>query len=57
MKQESKSNGKGFSIADNTQASPVKSIKTDSEKYDAGKIQPYSDGTKGYPKQALPHSL
>ena len=57
MKQESNKKGKGFNVPDNTQASPVKSIKTDSEKYDTGKIQPYSDGTKGYPKQALPHSI
>jgi len=57
MKQESNSKGKGFNIADNTQASPVKNIKVDSEKYDMGKIQPYSDGTKGYPSQALPHSI
>ena len=40
-------------LKDNTQASPVKSIPTMSEKYDMGKIQPYSCGSKGYPSQAM----
>lgn len=40
------------SLKDNTQASPVKSIKTDSQKYDRGRCRYYSDGSKGYPAQA-----
>jgi len=55
MKSVNKS--KGFGLTDNKQASPVKSIKTNSEKYDVGKIQPYSAGSKGYPSQALPNSI
>jgi len=54
---KSKSSGKGFNLKDNTQASPVKSIKTNSEKYDLGKIQQHSAGSKGYPSQALPNSI
>jgi len=54
---KAKSSGKGFNLKDNTQASPVKSINTNSEKYDLGKIQKYSAGTKGYPSKALPNSI
>ena len=52
-----KSSVKGINIKDNTQASPVKSIKTNSEQYDLGKIKKYSCGSKGYPSQALPNSI
>ena len=52
-----KSSAKGMSLKDNTQASPVKSIKTNSEQYDLGKIKKYSCGSKGYPSQALPNSI
>lgn len=45
--------GKGFSIKDNTQDSPVKDISTNSEKYDMGRCKYHSDGTKGYPSQAI----
>ncbi len=44
-------------LKDNTQASPVKSISTNSEQYDVGKIKKYSAGSKGYPSQALPGSI
>jgi len=43
----------GFNLQDNTQASPVKSIPTMSEKYDMGKMKYHSDGTKGYPSEAI----
>lgn len=43
-------------LKDNAHASGVKSIPTNSEKYDMGKIQPYSCGTKGYPSQAMQES-
>jgi len=45
--------GKGFNLKDNTQASPVKSIDTMSQKYDMGRMKPYKDGSKGYPAQAV----
>ena len=51
------SSASGMSLKDNTQASPVKSIKANSEQYDIGKIKKYSSGSKGYPSQALPNSL
>jgi len=54
---KAKSSGKGFNLKDNTQASPVKSIKTNSEQYDLGKVKKYSSGSKGYPSQALPGSI
>ena len=44
---------KGSRLADNTQASPVKSIPTMSEDYDMGRMKSYSCGTKGYPSQAM----
>jgi len=53
----SNSYGKGISIKDNTQASPVKSVNTNSEQYDLGRIKKYSAGTKGYPSSALPNSI
>ena len=52
-----KSHGKGINIKDNTQASPVKSINTNSEQYDLGRVKKYSNGSKGYPSQALPNSI
>lgn len=55
--KKSKSSGKGFGLKDNTQASPVKTVKANSEKYDLGRIQNYSAGSKGYPSQALPGSI
>ena len=48
---------KGMNIKDNTQASPVKSINTNSDQYDVSKIKKYSAGSKGYPSQALPNSI
>jgi len=45
--------GKGFNLKDNTQASPVKGINTMSQKYDMGKCKYYTDGTKGYPAEAV----
>ena len=54
---KSSSYGKGISIKDNTQASPVKGINTNSEKYDLGRVKKYSAGSKGYPSQALPNSI
>jgi len=51
------SSAKGMKLKDNTQASPVKSISTNSEQYDVGKIKKYSAGSKGYPSQALPGSI
>ena len=45
--------GKGFNLKDNTQDGTVKGIKMDSEKYDMGKCRYHSDGTKGYPAQAM----
>lgn len=53
----SKSSGKSFGVKDNTHASPVKSISTEAEKADVGRIKPYSAGNKGYPAPALPNSL
>jgi len=47
----------GMNLKDNTQASPVKGISTNSEQYDLGKIKKYSAGSKGYPSQALPNSI
>lgn len=44
--------GKGMNLKDNTHASSVKAINTMSEKYDMGKMQEYSCGSKGYPKEA-----
>ena len=52
-----KSSAKGMNLKDNTQASPVKSINTNSEQYDVSKIKKYSCGSKGYPSQALPNSI
>lgn len=48
-----KSNYGGSSnLKDNTQASPVKGINTDSQKYDMGRCKYNSVGTQGYPSQA-----
>jgi len=52
-----KSKSKGMGLKDNTQASPVRPIKTDSEKYDMGKIKNYSCGSKGYPSQATKDTM
>lgn len=46
------SRGGSFNLQDNAQASSVKSISTDSEKYDMGRMQSYSSGSKGYPAEA-----
>jgi len=56
VKSSNSSKG-GITIKDNTQASPVKSINTNSEQYDLGKIKKYSAGSKGYPSPALPNSI
>jgi len=45
--------GKGFNLKDNTQASPVKGINTMAEKYDLKRMKYASEGTKGYPSQAI----
>lgn len=42
-----------MNLADNTQASPVKSIPTMTQDYDMGKMRYNSDGTKGYPAKAM----
>lgn len=47
-----KEGGSVFSLKDNTQASEVKKVPTDSEKYDMGRVKPYSSGSKGYPAEA-----
>lgn len=49
--------GKGMNLKDNTQASSVRPINTNTEQYDLGKIKKYSSGSKGYPSQALPNSI
>ena len=41
-----------FNLKDNTQASEVKQVSTNSEKYDMGRIKEYSCGSKGYPAEA-----
>jgi len=46
------SRGSTFDLRDNTQASEVKKVPTDSEKYDMGRIEEYSCGSKGYPAEA-----
>jgi hypothetical protein len=51
------SSASGMNLKDNTQASPVKSINTNSEQYDVSRIKKYSAGSKGYPSQALPNSI
>ena len=47
-----KSGGSVFNLKDGTQASEVKKMSTDTEKYDMGRIRPYSSGSKGYPAEA-----
>ena len=56
VKSNNSSKG-GMNIKDNTQASPVKSINTNSEQYDLGRVKKYSAGSKGYPSSALPNSI
>lgn len=50
--RKGKSGGSVFNLKDNTQASEVKKVPTDSEKYDLGRVQKYSCGSKGYPAEA-----
>jgi len=57
MKASKPPSGKSFGVKDNTHASPVKSISTESEKADLGRVKPYSSGNKGYPSQALENSI
>jgi len=45
--------GGGFDLKDNTQASKVRDISTMSQKYDMKKCKYHSDGSKGYPSQAI----
>lgn len=40
-------------LKDNTHASKVYGIPTDSEKYDMGRMRYFSSGTRGYPAQAI----
>ena len=49
--------GKGMNLKDNTQASPVKEVSANSQKYDMGRCKKYTNGSKGYPSQALPNSI
>ena len=56
VKSNNSSKG-GMNIKDNTQASPVKSINTNSEQYDLGRVKKYSASSKGYPSSALPNSI
>ena len=51
------SRGGGMELADNTQASTVKSIPSDSEQYDLGRVKPYVCGSMGYPSEALKNSI
>jgi len=44
--------GSVFNLKDGTQASEVKMVPTDSEKYDMGRVREYSCGSKGYPAEA-----
>jgi len=41
-----------FNLKDNTHASAVKSVSTNSEQYDMGRVQYESVGSKGYPAEA-----
>lgn len=41
-----------FDLKDNTQASEVKHVNTNSEQYDLNRVRPYSCGSKGYPSEA-----
>jgi hypothetical protein len=50
--RKSKDRGGVFNLKDNTHASTVKYISTNSEKYDMGRIQYESIGSKGYPAEA-----
>jgi len=54
---KNKKSEKGMGLKDNTQASAVKSVPSNSEKYDLGRIKNYSAGTKGYPAKALKDSI
>jgi len=44
--------GRGFNLKDNMQEGDVKSIPSNAEKYDMGRVQSYSCGSKGYPSEA-----
>lgn len=44
-------------LKDNAQASPVKSVTTDAEKYDMGRLQEKKVGTRGYPSEAIKGSI
>ena len=57
MKGSMSNGGSGMGLKDNTQASPVKSVNTDSEKYDMGRLQVKKCGTRGYPSQAIQGSI
>lgn len=48
-----KNRGEGFNLKDNVQEGDVRSISSDSERSDLGRIKPYNPGSKGYPSQAL----
>jgi hypothetical protein len=45
--------GKGMSIKDNTHASDVKSINTNTEQYDLGKVKKLKSNSQGYPSEAF----
>jgi len=43
---------KGFDLKDNAQAATVKSINTNSEQYDIGRMKKLDCGSRGYPAEA-----
>ncbi|HUU88159.1 MAG TPA: hypothetical protein VMX17_10455 [Candidatus Glassbacteria bacterium] len=43
---------KSFNLQDNAQASTVKNVPSDAEKYDMNRMRYYSAGSKGYPSEA-----
>ena len=50
--RKSKDRGGVFNLKDNTQAGNVKSVSTNSEQYDMGRVRYESVGSKGYPAEA-----
>lgn len=52
MPQRADYHDSGFNLRDNTQASEVKTINTNSEQYDLGRVRKYRCGSRGYPAEA-----
>lgn len=50
-RSEDRGGGK-FNLQDNVQAPTVKTVNTNSEQYDLGRVQKYTCGSKGYPAEA-----